>query len=229
MSRLVCLSDTHEAGQRGRIGFIPEGDVLIHCGDLTYRGGEAELIAELEWFRKLPHRRKIMIAGNHDFKLEEVAFADRFRDLAMAYGVHYLDDSGVELDGIKYWGSPVQPTFHDWAFNRVRGAAIKQHWDWIPDDTDVLITHGPPVGILDRTLNGDLAGCSDLYDAVMRVKPQVHCFGHIHESYGVREVDGIWFYNCSIMNHQYEPVHEPWTSFVDNEEQEQPIEIVHNG
>ena len=94
---------------------------------------------------------------------------------------HYLCDESLTLDGVKFYGSPWQPRFFDWAFNKDRGAPLKAIWDKIPLDTDVLITHGPPHGILDLTFDKIKAGCEELLLAVQRIKPKVHVFGHIHE------------------------------------------------
>jgi len=90
----------------------------------------------------------------------------------------------VIIEGVKFYGSPWQPRFFDWAFNLDRGEEIKKKWDLIPMDTDVLITHGPPYGILDLTHEGEKVGCEELMKAVLRVQPKIHIFGHIHEAYG---------------------------------------------
>jgi Icc-related predicted phosphoesterase len=123
--------------------------------------------------------------------------------------IYYLNDSGIELEGIKFWGSPVQPEFFNWAFNKRRGHEIKRHWDMIPNDIDVLITHGGPQNILDANANNQNCGCRDLLEAVMAIQPKVHCFGHIHESYGIEEVNDTTFINASIMNGKYESVNKP--------------------
>ena len=119
---------------------------------------------------------------------------------------HYLDDSGCEIEGIRFWGSPITPEFCNWAFMR-EPRDIGRHWDAIPDDTDVLITHGPPHGILDQC--PDSVGCEQLLEAVKRVGPKVHAFGHIHEGHGILEKDGTTFVNASIMDGRYRPVNAP--------------------
>ena len=122
--------------------------------------------------------------------------------------ITYLNDSGVTIEGIKFWGSPVTPWFHNWAFNRV-GEEITKHWDLIPADTDVLITHGPPKGILDETVHGRLhVGCGHLLKKVLEIKPKVHVFGHIHEARGVHEEAGIKFINASCVDLRYELYYE---------------------
>jgi len=112
----------------------------------------------------------------------------------------YLNDTGTTIEGLKIWGSPVQPEFFNWAFNRERGEDICKHWDLIPDDTDILITHGPAFGILDRVLEGEYVGCSDLLKKIKQIKPKIHAFGHIHEAYGQCEEDGTTFINACNVN-----------------------------
>lgn len=174
MMRIVCISDTHG---KHRSMKIPDGDVLIHAGDLTPRGHEKDIKDVNEWLGTLPHKHKIMIAGNHDFQFEINPVNAR----SWITNAHYLCDESLTLDGVKFYGSPWQPRFFDWAFNKDRGAPLKAIWDKIPLDTDVLITHGPPHGILDLTFDKIKAGCEELLLAVQRIKPKVHVFGHIHE------------------------------------------------
>ena len=121
----------------------------------------------------------------------------------------YLMDEAVTVEGIRFWGSPWQPWFFDWAFNLQRGAEIRAKWDLIPLQTDVLVTHGPPVGHGDLTSRGDAAGCEDLMEVVRHVRPRLHIFGHIHEGYGVTEEDGIAFFNASSCNLGDNPVNPP--------------------
>lgn len=202
--KFIALSDTH--GQHADIT-LPDGDVLLHAGDLSRRGTENQVKDFLHWFGAQKHRHKIFIAGNHDF-LFETAAAERVAAL-IPDGVVYLNDSGIEIEGIKIWGSPVQPWFHDWAFNRQRGADIKKHWDLIPQGTDILLTHGPAEGILDRTVYGKEVGCADLLDAVRRVNPSFFVCGHIHEAHG-QEVSGrTTFINASVLDEDYSLVNPP--------------------
>lgn len=122
---------------------------------------------------------------------------------------HYLENSGVEVAGLRIWGSPITPWFFDWAFNRQRGADIRRYWAQIPDQIDVLLTHGPPYGIRDLNWQGTLTGCEDLNQRVWEVAPKLHVFGHIHEAYGITEVNGTQFVNAANLNLQYQPVHAP--------------------
>lgn len=198
--RVIAISDTH--GMHEAVD-IPVGDMIIHAGDFTKLGKEIEVHYFLDWFCALPHQHKILIAGNHDFLFEE---HPRFAKSLIPQNIHYLKDSGITIDGIKIWGSPVQPRFLEWAFNRDRGADIDKHWKKIPKNTDILITHGPPAGILDKTIRGDSTGCADLLRHIHRVKLKFHIFGHIHEGYGVVKKAGTCFINASSADHRYKMV-----------------------
>lgn len=201
--KIVLLSDTHN---RHAFFEVPAGDLLLHAGDFSGKGRLDEVQAFLNWFAAQPHPHKVLIAGNHDFLAERDPAA--FQAL-IPPGVTYLNDSGAEIGGIPIWGSPVQPVFFDWAFNRRRGAEIRQHWALIPPETQILITHGPPMGILDRTEQGQSVGCEELAFFVEKIKPRLHVFGHIHEGYGMMEKDGTTFVNASNVNLRYEPVNAP--------------------
>lgn len=204
--KIVAISDSH--GQHHSLKQLPPGDMLIHAGDVSSRGGLAAVTNFLIWFSKQDYKYKIFIAGNHDFLFERET--TEFIKSLIPKDVIYLNDSGIEIEGINIWGSPVQPWFHDWAFNRMRGDDIQKHWDLIPTNTDILITHGPPMKVLDITVHGHKhVGCQNLMDAIQKVKPKVHIFGHIHEAYGVEEQDGIKFINASVLNLQYELVNAP--------------------
>jgi len=123
-------------------------------------------------------------------------------------GITYLQDSGCEIEGVKFWGSPWQPWFFDWAFNLERGEQLRRKWALIPDDTDVLITHGPPAGILDLCPDGRRVGCGDLRLRVEQIEPMAHIFGHIHHSAGqVEPLVGrrTRFINAAICDESYLP------------------------
>ena len=124
-------------------------------------------------------------------------------------GVHYLNDSGLELEGLSFWGSPITPTFFNWAFNRDRGEPIRRHWDLIPEGVDILLTHGPPYGIRDLNFQGILTGCEELNQKIWELRPKLHVFGHIHEAYGVTEVEGTQFVNAAIVDLANKPVNQP--------------------
>jgi Icc-related predicted phosphoesterase len=201
--KVVLISDTHT---RHRDIILPEGDILIHAGDVSSRGKKSEIDDFIEWFQSQPHKFKIFIAGNHDFFFEKVVKNNVKVEIK---NVIYLNDSGCEIEGLKFWGSPVQPAFLDWAFNRNRGLEIKQHWDLIPENIDILITHGPPFGILDKTTRGRFVGCEQLAKKVAEIKPKIHVFGHIHEGYGILKTENTTFINASILNEKYIYTNDP--------------------
>jgi Icc-related predicted phosphoesterase len=191
--RLVLLSDTH--GRHDLVD-IPAGDVLIHAGDFSHvTGGLDEISRFNEFLKALPHPRKIVVAGNHDWCFERQNAEAR----AVLTAATYLQDEAVVIGGWKFYGSPWQPTFLNWAFNLPRGEALRRKWALIPPDTDVLITHGPPHGIQDRTFFGMHVGCQDLRQRVEEIAPRVHVFGHIHEGRGRHETDRTTFINASTL------------------------------
>lgn len=203
--QLTIISDTHSQHQELQLG---SGDVLIHCGDFTNRGSLDKTESFARFISAQDFKSKIVIAGNHDFCFED----ERYKAAEQCFSdrdIIYLNDAGVQIEGINFWGSPVQPEFMNWAFNRERGADIRKHWDKIPTSTDVLITHGPPLGILDTTHDGKSVGCADLLESVQKLKPKIHAFGHIHESYGVVEVDDIRFVNACNADHSYRITNPP--------------------
>lgn len=207
MPRIVCISDTHNCHEQIR---VPDGDILIHAGDATMRGTLAEVEEFLPWFSSLPHKYKIFVAGNHDWLYEldnKIA-----RILTANFNIKYLQDSAVEIENLKFYGSPWQPRFFDWAFNLNRGTELAEKWKMIPADTDVLITHGPPHGILDevpRRFFVENTGCEELRKTVEIIKPKLHVFGHIHCGYGVTELFGTKFVNAANCNEEYQPTQLP--------------------
>lgn len=201
--RLVCISDTHLQPWPN----IPDGDVLIHAGDATLNGSDNEIDTFAARMWKEPHEHKIFVAGNHDFGFQRRA--SRFEPLLNSHGITYLQDSAVEIEGVRFWGSPWTPAFMDWAFNLPRGTKLREKWDLIPENTHVLITHGPPFSILDVVRFDERVGCVDLLDAVRRVRPLVHVFGHIHECPGRVENGGTTFVNASTCDEDYRSVNPP--------------------
>jgi Icc-related predicted phosphoesterase len=209
--KIVCISDTHN--QLAKVK-LPKGDLLVHAGDWTMRGDISEVATfnfDLKMVLEYQYRLgAVVVAGNHDFLPEKAPALCK----SILQSGKYLEDSGIEIEGLKFWGSPATPWFLDWAFNFERGTEIKEKWDLIPEDTDVLITHGPPFGILDEIPNGDRVGCVDLLNAVKRIKPTIHTFGHIHNGYGKYEhtwEDGskTIFVNAAICTEKYKPTNEP--------------------
>jgi Icc-related predicted phosphoesterase len=184
------------------------GDVLVFCGDLSSKGSLEDVAAFAEFVSRLDYKEKIIIAGNHDFCFEN-SNKQMAQKILQDHQLIYLEDSGVELQGINFWGSPIQPWFHDWAFNRQRGDEIQKHWDLIPANTDVLITHGPPFGILDLCHHGERVGCLELLKTVEKIKPRIHAFGHIHEAYGTTQIDKTLFVNACNLNEKYKLTNPP--------------------
>lgn len=234
--KIVHISDTHGSKQHAKIQ-IPECDVLVFTGDMGGRTNPYELTEFLVWFEKQPARKKIMIAGNHDIVLDK-KFIDRKANevdvvaalilrqqhldalrLLEVYDVTYLNRRDYVFEGVKFYGSPYSPSFHKehWAFNADRGEEIKKEWAKIPSDVNVLLTHTPPYGILDdireRKQENEMdvhVGCKDLLEVIKKrlLKLQVHCFGHIHDNYGVSMMPvsrnrRVMFSNGAILSNDY--------------------------
>jgi len=203
--KIVIISDTHTHLNP----HLPLGDILVHAGDFTSTGTPAQVNQFLQWFSAQPHRHKIFIAGNHD-RLFEDAPEQAAQLLAEYPNLIYLQDSAIQVEGINFWGSPWQPEFNDWAFNLRRGGPrLREAWNRIPIDTDVLITHGPPHGILDQVRGGPHLGCEELKIRLAAVKPKVHVFGHIHDGFGVAWDESRLYLNASQLNEEYRPVNRP--------------------
>lgn len=214
MMRIVCISDTHEQEEEIE---LPEGDVLIHSGDITNRGSLFSLDKFLSWMKAQSFRHNVLIAGNHDLNFQNTNHAKSVQ-MCKDYGITYLQDSSTEINGMKIYGSPWQPFFCNWAFNLSRGKEIAKKWDLIPADTNILISHGPPHGILDLiegspSNNGrDLhQGCQDLYDRIQDLKElKLHCFGHLHLNGGKTEVhNNVIYANAAICTEEYKPTNKP--------------------
>jgi Icc-related predicted phosphoesterase len=191
--RIIAVSDTH--GHHNSLK-IPDGDIFVHAGDITAFGTETNLQDFNDFLGRLPHPTKLVIAGNHDFGIER----DPQGSEEILTNCIYLQDQGYEINGISFYGSPWQPWFHDWAFNLQRGEEIRAKWELIPENTHVLITHGPPYGHGDQTDQGARVGCQDLLEIIEQVRPLVHIFGHIHESYGITSNEHTRFINASVVN-----------------------------
>ena len=160
---------------------------------------------------RLPFKHKVWIAGNHDLDLENFPEFEKYV-IKKFPKLIYLKNSSVVINKIKIYGSPWTINFNNWAFN-LSAEKLKKVWTQIPSDTDILMTHGPPEGILDKNLDGFPCGCVHLKSAVERVKPKLHVFGHIHEAYGMRQVqgEGTIFANASIQDYQKNELNAPIT------------------
>ena len=203
--RIVCISDAHSMHRQIQ---VPDGDLLIHAGDSLGVGTLDELEDLDQWFSELPHTNKILIAGNHDWCFQDEPAEAR----ELVRNAHYLQDSPLELAGLKFWGSPWTPVFFNWAFNLERGDAIAERWARIPGDTDVLITHGPPAGILDRIESPSgivRPGCEALAERIARLSLKLHIFGHIHEGHGEEQIGDCLCVNASTCNGSFKPLNPP--------------------
>ena len=193
--RIVCISDTH--GYHRHL-CLPPGDILIHAGDFMIQGNRAEEIADFnDWIGSQSYKHRIVIAGNHDLLFASHPTKAR----RLLKNAIYLENSGVTIEGLRFWGCPITPVVSTMAFAVERGAASRKYWDKAPIETDVLITHGPPFRVLDtESVLSSHLGCEQLTRAVLRTKPRLHVFGHVHGSYG-REAGphGISFVNCAVL------------------------------
>lgn len=205
--KIVAISDTHNGHNKV---VIPPCDILIHAGDESYRGTKEETEAFARWFDKQPAKHLVWIPGNHSLGVEAQWPNSKSWLSDISPRTNVLMNSDVTVEGIKIWGSPVTPWFHDWAWNVVRGPSIKKYWDMIPADTSIVVTHGPPFGIRDTvSRNGEHVGCKDLMDAMLRIQPKAHVFGHIHEGYGWDFFMNTMYFNASIMDEHYDPINAP--------------------
>ena len=223
--RITHISDTHNKHNQLN-GLLPGGDLLIHSGDISSLGRQSEVERFVKWFNGIDnYTNKVFIAGNHDMTFDkEILLRDKLAyfegkteydtscsegkpdwldnllQTGLNHNVFYLENNYVILDDVKIWGSPITPSFgYGWGFNKDRGYDINQIWNQIPDDTDIVITHGPIHSYCDRTDRGGLnVGCEQLYHRLNEVKPQLHFSGHIHEAYGYRNTKwGYAFNGCN--------------------------------
>ena len=242
--RITHISDTHNKHNQLN-GLLPGGDLLIHSGDITSLGRKDEVERFVKWFNGIDnYTNKVFIAGNHDLSFEsEVLYRKKAQyfdgttdwdlpavegkpqwlidllDVGLAGGVFYLENSSIDIEGIKIWGSPYSPSFgYGWAFNKDRGHDINEVWNTIPMDSDIVITHGPIYGYCDRASNTNTnVGCADLYHRLHEVKPHLHFSGHIHEAYGwgtipyKDEWGDIYAFNGCSCNLRYEVYNPPIT------------------
>lgn len=187
---------------------VPDGDMLVHAGDITRFGRPVEFKDFNDWLGELPHQYKAVIGGNHDAALARQSIDFARSILSNAY---YLQDSMVELGGVRIYGAPWTPEFNGWHFMLPRGGKeLRRKWSKIPDGLDILLTHGPPAGKCDFSKFQEFyAGCDYLREAVFKTRPRFHVFGHAHESYGVQMGEHTTFINASIMTRAYIPANSP--------------------
>lgn len=196
--KILHLSDTH--CRHRELVELPDADVIVHSGDFTFAGSEAEAYDFMNWFCDLPYPHKIFIAGNHDFCMYGAETVD-----GLPANVHYLCNSGISVSGIRFYGMPM-------FIQDCIGGQYNKHLLDIPDDTDVIVTHQPPYGVLDFSDYGSGPACHGdvfLRRHVFDVKPRCHLFGHEHGCYGVEESCGITFSNAAVLDDGYNLVHSP--------------------
>ena len=230
--RISVISDTHT--KHGLIPYsdLPGGDLLIHSGDIMNSGyNKNDILDFCTWFHSLDqYDTKVFIAGNHDRMFEN--HPEGVEELINPFlDIDYLQDEQLTLyfdgpngefseDNIRIYGSPWQPWFYDWAFNLPKnGPGLMSKWEAIPDNTDILITHGPAYGTLD-TVKGrqyDNLGCGMLAERIKVIKPKIHICGHIHSGYGYEFKNGTHFFNASVLDEQYEYTQKPMTFDWDKE------------
>lgn len=196
--KIWFISDTHSLHNQLE---IPEDvDMVIHSGDASvYKEllmNDGEMRNFVKWFSNLNIKHKLFIPGNHDTSIE--AGMTKKADLAKL-GITMLIDESITIEGIKIFGSPYTPSFgHGWAYNSARHK-IQKHWELIERDTDIVVTHGPPKGVLDLTRSNDLAGCKNLLNTIERIQPEIVSFGHIHEE-GGRKLQDLKFPKTTFLN-----------------------------
>ena len=220
---ITAISDTH---LKHKQIILPKADILIHAGDWTATGQHNQVRDFLKWVNKLVYTTDkfeyvVLCAGNHDLSIErEPSFRNSVLEEYTNDQVIYLENGSVELNGIKIYGTPWTPEFNNWAFNYKRGSIQAEAIiDNIPRDTDILVTHGPPQGILDQCaykhpLYPERAGCELLRHHIEEKLNNLkyHIMGHVHENFGYdfNTLPPITFINASICNLQYQPVNKPF-------------------
>lgn len=223
IATIGLLSDTHGKHRAIEKKFgIPQCDILVHAGDFSMLGSQEECMEFLNWFSALDVPHKILIGGNHEIwfdkgseryarlfqfgKVEAVDFRGEIPD-----NILYLENEEATVMGIKFYGTPVQPAFKGWAFNVARDEVREAAFSAIPDDTQFLITHCPPKGILDTTYKGEQIGCRELALRIMSLKKlKMHVFGHVHSSRGIDISGGLSYINASNVDEKYKPVFKPY-------------------
>ena len=209
---VTLLSDTHT---KERNVLVNGGDLILHSGDVMNSGYDWEDLYDfLTWFSELPYKMKVFTPGNHDRFIEDNP-VDAWKMINEFHekGVRCLIDDFVEFEGLKIYGSPWQPEFYNWAFNLPRdGWELEQKWSDIPTDTDILITHGPAFGYVDKVIGTpDNLGCELLSKRIKTIKPKIHVCGHIHSGRGIVLNDGTLYINASVLDERYHYTQTPFT------------------
>jgi Icc-related predicted phosphoesterase len=172
--------------------------IFIHAGDATMFSRSIAAAADFNsWLAELPYTYRVYVPGNHESFLE----ADPSKRSLLSNATVLINQS-VEIAGLKIWGSPVTPLAHT-GFGMPSAADRRRLYSTIPEDTDILITHGPPFGVLDIAPGSRYhSGCPELLEAVQRVQPMLHVFGHVHGAHGTEELDGTLFANAALLSQE---------------------------
>ena len=200
---LVLFGDTHELHREVE---VPAGNILICVGDFTMFSKNLSAIEDFnEWLGDLPHRHKIVVPGNHEYFLESNPDRRTLLDNA-----NVLIDEGIAIEGLNIYGSPMTPLYGA-AFGKSSAQDRERHWGKVPDDTHVLVTHGPPFGILDRLPHQRVGmGDPELRNRIKNLSfLKLHAFGHVHGGHGVIEQNGVTFANVALMGHLGDLVQAP--------------------
>lgn len=195
--KIAHISDTHNLHRQ--IKKLPKADILVHSGDVSFGGTVEELMDFLDWFSALDYEHKVFIGGNHDYCLERASSKEVQKFLPK--DCYYLNGNGITINNIRFWGVPffVEDDISGEYYNLIKR---------IPKKVDVLITHRPPLGILDNAGNISF-GCSELLDKITDIKPKIHLFGHTHDAYGMVEVENTRYYNGALVDEKYNLINEP--------------------
>lgn len=221
--KITMISDTHNKHKQLN-GDLPGGELLLHAGDISSMGYKHEIESFLTWFDKIDnYDTKVFIAGNHDWGFQTKP--DQCRGLLTGYKtVEYLEDEELVLyfdgpngdrpeENVRIYGSPWQPEFYNWAFNLPRnGPGLQHKWNMIPENTDILITHGPAWGFVDDVegRRGQHLGCELLAERIKEIKPKIHLCGHVHSGQGHYFDGHTHYFNASVLNEQYIYTQSPW-------------------
>ncbi|RXN21947.1 metallophosphoesterase MPPED2 [Labeo rohita] len=226
-TRFVCVSDTHSRTDGIQ---MPFGDVLLHTGDFTELGLPSEVKKFNDWLGSLPYEYKVVIAGNHELTFDKDFMSElikqdyyRFPSVSklrtedfddvqsLLTNCVYLQDSEVTIKGFRIYGTPWTPWFNGWGFNLPRGQSLLDKWNQIPEDVDILMTHGPPLGFRDWVPKElQRVGCVELLNTVQkRVRPKLHAYGGIHEGYGIMTDGYTTFINSSTCTVSFQPTNPP--------------------
>ena len=202
--KFTIISDTH--GEHEKLG-VMSGEVLIHCGDMfnMFGGNEDDFERIDDWFRRQNFDLILCVGGNHDFELQKRSnyVSNPFKNAVFLGGASY------EYEGVKFFGAPWVPDLYGQAFF-IENSDLEDKWSEIPDNTDILITHTPPAGALDKSSTGLKLGCPYLAASIDIVAPRLHCFGHVHASSGILSKESTTYINASMVNHQYILIREPY-------------------